>query len=40
MKTINEIQDEIIEDFSGLEDWMSFISFLQCLLLDYQNSPE
>ena len=22
MKTINEIQDEIIEDFSGLEDWM------------------
>ena len=20
--TINEIQDEIIEDFSGLDDWM------------------
>ena len=36
MKTINEIQDEIIEDFSGLEDWMDKYQ----LLIDLGNDQE
>ena len=36
MKTINEIQDEIIEDFSGLEDWMDKYQ----LLIDLGNDKE
>ena len=36
MKTINEIQDEIIEDFSGLEDWMDKYQ----LLIDWGNDQE
>jgi len=28
MKTINEIQDEIIEEFSGFEDWMDKYALL------------
>jgi len=28
MKTINEIQDEIIEEFSGLDDWMDKYALL------------
>ena len=35
-KTINEIQDEIIEDFSGLEDWMDKYQ----LLIDLGNDQE
>ena len=36
MKTISEIQDEIIEDFSGLEDWMDKYQ----LLIDLGNDQE
>ncbi len=36
MKTINEIQNEIIEDFSGLEDWMDKYQ----LLIDLGNDQE
>ena len=36
MKTINEIQDEIIEDFSGVEDWMDKYQ----LLIDLGNDQE
>ena len=36
IKTINEIQDEIIEDFSGLEDWMDKYQ----LLIDLGNDQE
>ena len=36
MKTINDIQDEIIEDFSGLEDWMDKYQ----LLIDLGNDQE
>lgn len=33
LKTINEIQDEIIEEFSAFDDWMDRYS----LLIDYGN---
>lgn len=33
MKTINEIQDEVIEEFSGFDDWMDRYS----LLIDLGN---
>lgn len=36
MKTINEIQDEIIEEFSELEDWMDRYQ----LLIDLGNEQE
>lgn len=28
MKTINEIQDEIIEEFSGMDDWMDRYAYI------------
>ena len=36
METINEIQDEIIEEFSGLDDWMDKYQ----LLIDLGNEQE
>lgn len=36
MKTINEIQNEIIEEFSGFEDWMDKYS----LIMDMASSLE
>ena len=36
MQTINEIQDEIIEEFSGLDDWMDKYQ----LLIDLGNEQE
>lgn len=36
MATINEIQDEIIEEFSGLDDWMDKYQ----LLIDLGNEQE
>lgn len=36
MKTINEIQEEIIEEFSGFEDWMDKYS----LIMDMASSLE
>ena len=36
MQTINEIQDEIIEEFSGLDDWMDRYQ----LLIDLGNEQE
>ena len=36
MMTINEIQDEIIEEFSGLDDWMDKYQ----LLIDLGNEQE
>ena len=36
MRTINEIQDEIIEEFDGLEDWMDKYQ----LLIDMGNDQE
>lgn len=36
MATINEIQDEIIEEFSGLDDWMDRYQ----LLIDLGNEQE
>ena len=36
METINEIQDEIIEEFAGLEDWMDKYQ----LLIDLGNEQE
>ena len=36
MMTINEIQDEIIEEFSGLDDWMDRYQ----LLIDLGNEQE
>ena len=36
MKSINEIQDEIIEEFSGFEDWMDKYS----LIMDMASSLE
>lgn len=36
MKTINEIQDEIIEEFSGFDDWMDKYQ----LLIDLGNEQE
>ena len=36
MKTINEIQDEIIEEFSGFDDWMDKYQ----LLIDLGNDQE
>lgn len=36
MKTINEIQDEVIEEFSGFDDWMDRYS----LLIDLGNELE
>ena len=34
MKSIDEIQDEIIEEFSGFDDWMD----KEALLIDLGNS--
>ena len=34
LKTINEVQDEIIDEFSAFDDWMDRYS----LLIDYGNS--
>lgn len=36
LKTINEIQDEIIDEFSAFDDWMDRYS----LLIDYGNGLE
>ena len=36
MRTINEIQDEIIDEFSGLDDWMDKYQ----LLIDLGNEQE
>ena len=36
MQTINEIQDEIIEEFSGMDDWMDKYQ----LLIDLGNEQE
>lgn len=36
LRTINEIQDEIIEEFSAFDDWMDRYS----LLIDYGNGLE
>ena len=36
MATINEIQDEIIEEFGGFEDWMDKYQ----LLIDLGNEQE
>ena len=36
MRTINEIQDEIIEEFNGMEDWMD----KDQLLIDMGNDQE
>ena len=36
MMTINEIQDEIIDEFSGLDDWMDKYQ----LLIDLGNEQE
>ena len=36
METINEIQDEIIEEFTGLDDWMDRYQ----LLIDLGNEQE
>ncbi|MBQ9646672.1 MAG: SufE family protein [Prevotella sp.] len=36
MRTINEIQDEIIEEFNGMEDWMDKYQ----LLIDMGNDQE
>ena len=36
LRTINEIQDEIIDEFSAFDDWMDRYS----LLIDYGNSLE
>ena len=36
MKSINEIQEEIIEEFSGFEDWMDKYS----LIMDMASSLE
>ena len=40
MKTINEIQDEIIEEFSDYEDWMDKYQLLIDLGSDEQPLPE
>ena len=31
MKTINELQDEIVEEFSAFDDWMRQICFVDRL---------
>ena len=36
MKTINELQDEVIEEFSDFDDWMDKYQ----LLIDLGNEPE
>ena len=37
--TINEIQDEIIEEFSGLDDWMDKYQLLIDRLRDRKSDP-
>ena len=31
MKTINELQDEVVEEFSGFDDWMDIYQMLIAL---------
>ena len=40
METINEIQDEIIDEFSGLDDWMDRYQLLIDLGSDQEPLPE
>ena len=40
METINEIQDEIIEEFAGLDDWMDKYQLLIDLGNEQQPLPE
>jgi len=40
METINEIQDEIIEEFEGLDDWMDRYQLLIDMAGDQEPLPE
>ncbi|MGN0087262.1 MAG: SufE family protein [Alloprevotella sp.] len=40
MQTINEIQDEVIEDFTGLDDWMDRYQLLIDLGEEQEALPE
>ena len=40
METINEIQDEIIEEFAGLDDWMDRYQLLIDMAGDQEPLPE
>ena len=40
MNTINELQDEVIEDFTGLDDWMDRYQLLIDLGEEQESLPE
>ena len=40
MNTINELQDEVIEDFTGLDDWMDRYQLLIALGEEQESLPE